>query len=937
MINGRTRAALLAGVALFTGFVSQGATLAHWDFNDPSLGAAQGAPLPDSDQQNVWREAAVDKSGNGNHLTTWDYDWAGFVWSTNSPDGDFSIRAAGGYPAAYTWSAQSSPSGTDLETITPTSFTVEAVFTVGSGSHRAVVGRDARNVRTGDGALSAFYLKIDPNDHPEVIITDQDGDGVDLVASDVTVTADSATWYHMAAVKDATSVSLYLDGNLVATTNISLTGLAIGTTSAPGNYHAGGWSVARSLWNGDHTDRWFGDIDAVAISDVALNSNSFVLDVPDYTNAVPPVPSLADVTSDPVYLFCYHEGYYPAGGNSGVFVSWSTDGYNFYRLNNGHPVFVPPEFSGDDGDNTDGYQNLTRDPSMIYDPVAQLYRLVFTSDINSRSFGYAESPDLVHWQNVKLVQIWDIWDSKPGNVLTSVDHTWAPEWFYNEDTGNYMIIFSSGVNGASLRMWYTETSDFNTFSVPVELFNNGGITVIDGCVRKVSAGHYILAYKNEAAGNQTWIRDGTTPYGPWTNGRPASGGGDEGPCLIKIGSTWHLYYDNFGYGDNVFGLATSTDTTNWVDVTGSTVMPKKTDVPDYGYDGGPPHHGTVFEAPLSTLGAFVAPYQDNVTNLSSLVYRWSFDEPAGSVSSGTVVTDSISGAEAIVNGNRANFTGTGLRLPGDTTGTGDAAYFDMPNGMISALSNLTVEIWATPIASKNWQRLFSFGRTAEAGDGGGEWTGPASGGTSAQKAMYWTINAGTSISRQNCVMLDAADIYKDAVSGTTMETVTGTRYYYVFTFEDGVGFFGATGGRMAFYRNGYQIGWRDVPFRLQDIDDVNNWLGRSQWSGDSNSNVEYDEVRIYSQALSWYDIYGHYLAGPDVPVDEYPTLQITSAAGTVMVNWPGNAAGFSLRETESISPPAPWSDVTNAVDSTTNGLQVTLPMGFGNRHFRLEK
>jgi len=660
---------------------------------------------------------------------------------------------------------------------------------------------------------------------------------------------------------------------------------------------------------------------------------------------VPPLPpdaskvggALAGVTNETVYLMCYHEGYYPAGGGSGVFVSWSTNGYDFQQLNDGHPVFVPPEFPGDDADNSDGWGNLVRDPSMIYDSVSNVFRLVFTSDINSRSFGYAESPDLVHWSNVKLVQIWDIWDAVPGNHLTSVDHTWAPEWFYNEDAGNYMIIFSSGVNGASLRMWYTETTDFDTFTAPIELFNNSGITVIDGCVRKVGADYYILAYKNEAAGNQTWIRDSTAPFGPWSNGRQASGGGDEGPCLIQIGGTWHLYWDNFGSGDNVFGLATSADTTNWTDVTWMTDMPAKADVPDYGYDGGPPHHGTVFEAPLSALGAFTEPYEDNVTNLSSLVYRWSFDDAAGPVSSGTIVTDSISGAEAVVNGNRATFTGTGLQLPGDTDATGDAAYLDLPNGMVSALTNLTVEIWATPVASKNWQRLFSFGRTAEAGDGvNGEWIGPASGGTSALNAMYWTLNVGMDLSKQNCAMRDYSDSNKDAVSGTCMYTVPGTQYHYVFTFEDGIGFFGATGGRMTLYRDGFQIGWRDVPFRLQGLEDFNNWLGRSQWSGDSNSNVGYDEVRIYSEALTWYDIYGHYLAGPDVLVDASPELKIGLSGSAAELTWPGNAVGLPKQANE-LGTNTVWSSVAMPVQNSTNGLSVAVPITADKAFFRLGK
>ena len=38
-------------------------------------------------------------------------------------------------------------------------------------------------------------------------------------------------------------------------------------------------------------------------------------------------------------------------------------------------------------------------------------------------------------------------------------------------------------------------------------------------------------------------------------------------------------------------------------------------------------------------------------------------------------------------------------------------------------------------------------------------------------------------------------------------------------------------------------GFVDVTFHLSSIADVNNWLGRSMWSGDANANSDYAEVR----------------------------------------------------------------------------------------------
>ena len=688
-----------------------------------------------------------------------------------------------------------------------------------------------------------------------------------------------------------------------------------GRITAPGDLAA--FAFSQNLSSMMHVDNLY---KAVGV-DTSFPSLD-ILDVPEPERVG---GALAGVTNETVYLMCYHEGYYPDGGNSGVFLSWSTNGYDFKVLNNGHPVFVPPEFPGDDNDNTDGYENLVRDPSIVYGPDG-LFHLVYTSDINSRSFGYAESPDLVNWSNVKLVQIWQ-------NEPETIGHTWAPEIFYDDVEDEYQIAFSSNIGTNTLRLYYTVTSDFDSWTDPEELYYypEGSWEQIDACVAKVDTGSYAMVYKESA---EIWIMDSTTPHGPWTNAVQVSAGGDEGPCIIRIGDAWHVYYDNYGYGDDVFGLAVSTDLINWTDATSSADMPKKADVPDYGYDGGPPHHSTVFAAPLSALGAFTEPYQDNVTNLSTLVYRWSFDEDAASILSGSTVTDSVSGAVGTVLGAGAEFSGSGLQLPGGTTGTGDAAYFDMPNGIVSALTNLTVEIWATPLSSQSWQRLFSFGRTADAGTG--EYPGPASSATSASNAVYWTLNVGTDLSVQQCAMRNYADDDKDAVSGTCLDTFPGEQYHYVFTFEDGIGFFAPDGGRMSFYRDGVRIGWRDVSFRLQDLDDVNNWLGRSQWSADYNSNVEYNEVRIYSDVLSWGDIYGHFLAGPDVAVDEHPALQLGLEGTTLTLRWPGNAVG-SLQRAGELSASTEWTAVTNRIGNSTNGLHVTLPVVGDQTFYRLNQ
>lgn len=275
---------------MVVGGAASAATLAHWTFDDPELGAADGAALPDSDGRTVWRQAATDHSGNGNHLTTWEYSWAGFNWSADSPAGDLSIVNTGNYPAAFTWSDQSGPTGTDIETITPLTFTIEAVFkgTSWSWAH-TIVGRDGRDVSLADAAKAPFYLSVrqfngEGSQQVAVEYTDMAGITHEAVSDAGIVSLD--TWYHLAGVSDGSTLLLYLNGEVVAQTDLTASGstdlrMAIGGGTPGGDNFPGTWSVGRGMWDGKHNDRWFGYIDEVAISDVALDPSSFVIAIPE--------------------------------------------------------------------------------------------------------------------------------------------------------------------------------------------------------------------------------------------------------------------------------------------------------------------------------------------------------------------------------------------------------------------------------------------------------------------------------------------------------------------------------------------------------------------------------------------------------------------------------------------------------------------------------
>ncbi|MEO0054476.1 MAG: hypothetical protein RLZZ50_423, partial [Verrucomicrobiota bacterium] len=252
-------------------------------------------------------------------------------------------------------------------------------------------------------------------------------------------------------------------------------------------------------------------------------------------------------------------------------------------------------------------------------------------------------------------------------------------------------------------------------------------------------------------------------------------------------------------------------------------------------------------------------------------HLWLFNDQASSlVASGRVFSDGVGGMPAVLRGQGATLTGTALRLPGTTDGNQTAsvisAYLDLPNGVVSSRAAVTFEAWVAPRSSKNWQRLFDFGRaTTTSGPGAatGEIVdGPSIPGfTTGYDNLSLTLNTGANINSQQLEgqFGGAAPVY----SSTNAATVIGTRYHYVFVIEDGAGTYGASGCRASWYRNGALQNSMDFAFRSRDIADVNNWIGRSLYTGDSNSHFDLDELRIYNRAITAAEIVASFEVGPN--------------------------------------------------------------------------
>jgi alpha-N-arabinofuranosidase len=275
-------------ICLYTS-LSSAATIAHWTMAD--AGASDGAYMPGNGERtdidadgamdtDDFRISSVDLSGNSNHLTAWSSSW--MKWTADSYKGDFGMQATNSNPACGTDSFYNPDSGInggggiDAETIEPAQWTVECVFKATADTNRTMVGRDGYGVRTSDARTAPLYLAERSSQRINCEFVDVTGDYHNATSANGTLVA--GNWYHVAAVSNGTTLTLYLkdsaastDYNVVATANLSASAnsaLALGY---------GTWSVSRGMWNNNHTDRFMGIIDEVAISDTALTPSQFVI------------------------------------------------------------------------------------------------------------------------------------------------------------------------------------------------------------------------------------------------------------------------------------------------------------------------------------------------------------------------------------------------------------------------------------------------------------------------------------------------------------------------------------------------------------------------------------------------------------------------------------------------------------------------------------
>lgn len=282
------------------------------------------------------------------------------------------------------------------------------------------------------------------------------------------------------------------------------------------------------------------------------------------------------------YLFAYFTG--NGKGEESIFFSASQDGLQWEDLNGRKPVLTSAL----------GTKGL-RDPFLIRSAEGDRFFLIATdlciaSDGDwwkaqtngSRSIMIWESEDLIHWSDQRMAEV----------NLGIAGCTWAPEAYYDEITGEYLVFWASRVrydNYAKQRIYYVKTRDFYTFTEPQPWINYSYSTIDTTVIHDGESYYRFTKYEDKSL---IIMERAETLLGEWTQIDSASLAdqtGVEGPCCYALnpddaapGRRYVLLLDNFGGGGYYALLSESLSDGEFTRKRGGVVLPASR-----------PRHGTV--------------------------------------------------------------------------------------------------------------------------------------------------------------------------------------------------------------------------------------------------------------------------------------------------------------------------------------------------------
>lgn len=268
-----------------------------------------------------------------------------------------------------------------------------------------------------------------------------------------------------------------------------------------------------------------------------------------------------------------------------------------------------------------------------------------------------------------------------------------------------------------------------------------------------------------------------------------------------------------------------------------------------------------------------------------LKHRWSFTADT---------TDSVGSATGSLQGN-ATVSGGALVLDG-TAGT----FLDLPPFLLSGLTAVTFDFWATFGENGNNNRVFDFGNT--------NFVNPSV--PPPQNYVFFSPRAGAGT--HNLGITGASSESQQTLSGPG---ILDNRTIHVTCVIDPQNNF------MAIYTNGVlEVATTNLNVSMASLNDELCWIGRSLFAADAYLNGSIDELRIYRGALSAASVLQSEHLGPDELLSNGPVdILVQPANANVAV---GQTAAFSIGATGQTPIQYQWykngspvSDATNATYS----------------------
>lgn len=282
------------------------------------------------------------------------------------------------------------------------------------------------------------------------------------------------------------------------------------------------------------------------------------------------------------YLFSYFIGEGDQNGEQIYFaLSEGNDPLNWQELNHGDVIFSS-KF---------GERGL-RDPFIIRSPEGDQFYLIATDlkihgngnwdaaqSFGSRSIMVWESNDLVNWSEQRMVEI----------APPEAGNTWAPEVFYDQTTGEYIVFWASKIyenetqrkSGAShQRMMFAKTRDFYTFTSP-QTYMDYGYSIIDTTM--IEHDGKIYRFTKDERGHTESSPNGKFVFQEVGHSildphfkmiKEGVGKGQirqgEGPIVFKsnIEEKWYMFIDEFGGRGYVPFETTDLNSGEWTIVDG---------------------------------------------------------------------------------------------------------------------------------------------------------------------------------------------------------------------------------------------------------------------------------------------------------------------------------------------------------------------------------